>query len=392
MARFLSATVSQWLLSGIGLLATGCTDPYLPEVQQSPPSYLVVDGYLNAQGITTIKLSRTYAVGAKTAPPAEAKATVYMEDEAGTRIVLQEAPAGTYASPSQNLNPARRYRLHLTTLGGKDYASDFVPVKLTPPIDAVSWQADNAGLHIAVDTHDASGNTRYYRWEGIETWEIYPVYQPVVEFVNGQMRDIVVPFPSVCYGTANTTAIRVSNTTALSQDVVARFPVQQLPAGSDRLFSRYSLLVQQHALTKQEYAYWELLRKNTESIGSLFDPQPVQLTGNVHGLSNPAETVLGYVGAHSVSEKRVFIARADLPRNWPVRSGYEDCLPPDTVTFGNPPSRFPNEILRSYFGSPNFLPIDPIFDKAGGLRGYTGKSRACIDCRLRGSATKPSFW
>ena len=376
------------LLCGALVVLAGCTDPYMPSVLTSPPSYLVVDGFLNARGTTTITLTRTYAIAAKGAAPAEAKATVYLEDEAGTRQLLREAPAGTYTSAVLTLDPARRYRLHLNTLGGQEYASDFVPVKITPPIDAVNWQADNTGLHITVDTHDATGNTRYYRWGGIETWEIHPVYQPVVEYVGSQMRDILVPYPTICYGTANTTVIRTDKTTALSQDAVSGFHVQQISAGSERLFGRYSILVQQHALTKDEYGYWELLRKNTESIGSLFDPQPAQLTGNVHNLSNPAEIVLGYVGAHSLSEKRIFISRPELPRTWPVRTGYEDCLPPDTVTLGRPPA----STLQSYFGGTGMLPIEPVFDKKGGLRGYTGKSRDCIDCRTRGTSTKPSFW
>jgi hypothetical protein len=106
------------LLPGLLALLSGCTDPYLPEALQSPPSYLVVDGFLNSQGVTTIKLTRTYAIASKTAPPTETKATVYLEDEAGTRTLLREAPTGTYTSPALTLSPARRYRLHLNTLWG----------------------------------------------------------------------------------------------------------------------------------------------------------------------------------------------------------------------------------------------------------------------------------
>ena len=98
----LSASFFRWrtgLLFGLLLAATACTDPYLPEALQSPPSYLVVDGFLNAQGITTIKLSRTYAVGAKTPPPVEARASVYLEEEGGPATLLREVPGGTYSSP-----------------------------------------------------------------------------------------------------------------------------------------------------------------------------------------------------------------------------------------------------------------------------------------------------
>ena len=389
-------SAARWLLGGIGLLlATACTDPYLPEAVQNPPNYLVVDGFLNPQGVTTIKLSRTYAIGAKTAPPVEAKATVYLEDDAGVRVLLREALPGTYLSTSMGLNPARRYRLHLNTLAGKEYASDFVPVKITPPIDAVTWQATNTALDVAVNAHDATNATQYYRWETDETWEIRPPYSPTVEYVNKQMRDIVVPYPRICWGNAHSTTVLMYKTTSLSQDVVSNFRVRQIIAPSSLLYSRYSILVQQYALTKEEFAYWELLRKNTESIGSLFDPQPVQLTGNLHCLSKPDELVLGFVSAHSISEQRLFIARAELPGNWQVLNGYEDCMPPDTMlVIPKPrPRVLPNpfDILNSYFAAGQYLPIAPLYN-FGTTVGYTFKSKDCIDCRTRGAEVKPSFW
>lgn len=383
-------------LAVLGCLAwlTACTDPYLPEAITSPPSFLVVDGFLNARGVTTIRLSRTYAIGAATAPPAETRATAYLEEEAGPRHQLREAPAGTYTSGPLALNPAKRYRLHLTTLAGQEYASDFVPAKITPPIDEVRWRADNTGLGIYVRAHDDANATRYYRWETDETWEINPVYRPSVEYVNKAIRDIVVPYPTVCWGNGRSTAVQIDKTTALSQDVVSNYRVRLLPPTSERLNSRYSILVQQHALTKEEYGYWELLRKNTESIGTLFDPQPVQLTGNVHNLSKAADVALGFVGAHSLTEKRVFVRRDELPRAWAVTTGYEDCLPADSVfLFKPPPPPYPPiaVTLAASFSGGAFLPINPILDGVSVI-GYSAKSRECIDCRLRGSAVKPSFW
>ncbi len=378
----------------LALLFAGCTDPYLPDIIRTPPSYLVVDGFLNAQGVTTIKLSRTYAIASAKAPPAEAKATAYLEEEAGPRFALAEGPAGTYASAPLVLNTARRYRLHLTTLAGQEYASDFEPVKITPPIDEVHWRAENTGVNIFVNAHDATGATQYYRWETDETWEITPVYRPQVEYVGGKIRDIVVPYPTICWGNAHSTVVQIDKTTALSQDVVADFRVRQLPATSERLYSRYSILVQQQALTKEEYAYWELLRKNTESIGTLFDPQPAQVTGNVHCLSNAADLALGFVGAHSLTEKRIFIRRQELPSAWTVSTGYENCLPPDSVFIDRPPPvRYPEAILAAAFApGSGSLPIEAIYSKAGALVGYTTKSNDCVDCRTRGAAVRPAFW
>ena len=379
-------------LAGLALLA-GCTDAYLPDVIKAPPSYLVVDGFLNAQGITSIKLSRTYAIAAKTPPPVEARATVYIEDDAGTRVLLRESPAGTYASSPMTLNVARKYRLHLNTLAGKEYVSDYVPVKTTPPIDAVNWGITSEGLSITVDTHDPANATRYYRWETDETWEIRPPYVPTVEYVNHAMRDIVVFYPTICYGNVHSAAVQLYKTTSLSQDVVNDFRVRKLVAPTPLLFSRYSILVQQFALTKEEYDYWELLRKNTESIGSLFDPQPAQLTGNVHCLSNSADLALGFVSAHSLTEKRIFINRSQLPRSWPIADGYEACVPPDTVYLARPPGApSPAVRLESNFNQfTGLLPIGQLLE-SGILVGYTAKKRDCIDCRNRGSSVKPSYW
>ena len=372
------------------LLAAGCTDPYLPEAVKSPPAYLVVDGFLNAQGPSTIKLSRTYAIGAPAAAPPETRASVYLEEEGGSATRLSEAPAGTYSAPARTLNPARRYRLHLTTRAGQEYASDFVPVKITPPIDALDWRAEADGLAIRVSTHDPANATRYYRWDYAETWEITPIYVPEVEYKRNTfpLPDLNVPFPSKCWGTSISTSILLANTTPLSQDIVRDRGLRVLPPTSERLYTRYSILVQQQALTKDEYAYWELLRKNTESIGSLFDPQPVQLTGNVHCLSTPAEPALGFISAHSVVEKRLFVARQELPRAWVPQTGYEDCLPPDSARLAAPKDRL--ELLRSYFSGGDYLPIAPYGNS--GIAGYTAKSRNCIDCRARGTAIKPVFW
>ena len=371
----------------------GCTDPYLPDAIKNPPSFLVVDGFINTQGVTTIKLTRAYAIASAAAPPVETQATLYIEDEAGGRNVLQEGTKGTYTSAALVLSPGKKYRLRLRTQAGKEFASDFVAAKTTPPIDTVRWRVEKAELNVLVNTHDDTNKTKYYRWETAETWEIHPPYQPKVEYVNKVMRILRVPFPTICWGNAASSTILINKTTALSQDVVSDFRVKVLPASSERFDTRYSILVRQHALSTEEYSYWELQRKNTESIGTLFDPQPVQLAGNVHALTNTSEVVLGFVGVHSVTEKRIFIARTELPDPRAVLTGYEACIPPDSVfvpTRGVFPPPKPEEVLEAAFNQPQYLPITDFSTPKGG--GYLAQSRDCIDCRTRGTTVKPSFW
>ncbi|RSK42794.1 DUF4249 domain-containing protein [Hymenobacter perfusus] len=380
-----------WLLA---LLLPSCIEPYTPDVVSSPRQFLVVDGFINSQGITTITLQRTVDIAAKTPPPPEKGAAVSIEEENGSRHTLPEGTVkGTYSSAQLTLNPQRNYRLRILTAAGKEYASEYVPVKTTPPIDAVTWQAADKGLSIYVSSHDASNQTQYYRWEYTETWEITSPYNPLVEYKNGRIQNIVTPFPTICWSTNNSSAIALASTTRLTQDKVSNYLLRSLPSTADRLRQRYSILVKQHAQTADEYMYWEILRKNTENIGTLFDPLPSQLTGNIRCLNDESELALGFISAHSVEQKRLFITRNELPTTWRIQSGYESCLPADTIFLDRPTPPPPAAAtLQAAFSNPNYLPIYALETPTGTVYGYISKSRDCIDCRTRGTAVKPDFW
>jgi len=370
-------------LLGLLLALSGCVEAYLPDVISAPSSYLVVDGFINGDGVTSINLSRTFAVGSTaTKGPLETGAHAYVEEQAGSRYALRESSNGTYTSDQLTLSPAKSYRLYLTTTDGREYASDFGPVLVSPAIDAVTWQTGDTGLSIYVDSHDEKNATHYYRWETEDTWVIIPTIIPFLEYKNGVVQPITVRYPSQCWGSDKSTDISLFKTTGLSQDVVAQHLVHSLSTTTAKLHYKCSILVKQYAQTKEEYEYWELLKRNTQNIGTLTDPLPGQVTGNLHCLSNPAEPVLGYVQAHTVAEKRIFISRAELPRLWLTQTGYEQCslvlIPVRDVLL-----RFPDG---------NVVPVDARILPDGTVTHYSATTPYCVDCRLRGSAVKPDFW
>ncbi|TYZ13551.1 DUF4249 domain-containing protein [Hymenobacter lutimineralis] len=369
------------LLAGVLLLVLGgCVDKFEPDVLNSPQSYLVVDGFINLNGPTTIRLSRTKNK-ADAPVPVEADATVTIQDEAGAAYPLPEQEAGTYQSAAMSLNPALRYRLRIRTAAGKEYASDLVAARQTPPIDKVTWALTNRGLQVYVSTHDDANATRYYRWRYDETWLFHSAYPSGVEYVDGVMQNRQENI-YYCWGNESSTAIQLGSTSRLSQDVVKDFPLRLLESTSVKLGIKYSILVKQYALTAEEFAYWEKLKKNTESLGGLFDPQPTQLTGNVHNQADAAEPVIGYVGAATYTEKRLFIDRTELESIVRFQTGYESCGKPDTVKLAD---------VAFYFSNPNLLPLEGLY--AGRtLIGYTSSPGVCVDCRLRGTNVKPDFW
>lgn len=381
-------------VGGVGLalllLLAGCVKPYNAPVPDAAKTYLVVDGFVNLNGPSTFRLSRTLGLAAST-PVAESKAIVVIKDDLGKEYPLSERPAGTYTyAPRTALDSTRRYQLRVVTTGRTEYLSDLAESQRTPPIDTISWKYTGDGVQLYVSAHGAPGRpTTYYRWDYRETWRYTSAFYSHL-FYDKTTQQLVQRNDDIynCWSTVNSNTISLGNTAALAQDVLTNQPLLFIPNKSVRLRIRYSILVMQYGQTADEYRYWETLKKNTESVGSLYDALPTQLTGNIHALADPAEPVLGYVGAHSVRSHRIYIDRNELPLplNWPFETGYESC--------GRIPMEFSPFDAKAVFSTPNYLPIDPIYDDAGVvIKGYFGAPTNCVDCRTQGGDNlRPSFW
>jgi hypothetical protein len=151
-----------------------------------------------------------------------------------------------------------------------------------------------------------------------------------------------------------------------------------IPVRSQKITVKYSIKVQQRALTLEAYEFWTQLKKSTESLGGLFDPLPSQVLGNLHSADNSSEPVLGYFSGGQVDSKRIFIPARDIPRELrlpPIQLCPIDSIPIDQIR------NYPDMLLIGSYG----MPI---------TEGYvTSSGRNCMDCRDDGGAlTKPDFW
>ncbi|MFC5411315.1 DUF4249 domain-containing protein [Larkinella bovis] len=364
----------------------GCVDLYQPPEVSAPNTYLVVDGFLNGAGTSTIRLSRTQNLAENRKPPVETNALVQVEAEQGGSQNFVDKGDGTYTLTDGGLQFGQNYRLRIKTANGRSYLSDYVTIKRTPKIDSLTWKPQREGVQFYVTTHDPTNSTKYYRWEYEETWEYYSAFYSQFEYLN---REFVYRPENInhCWRTEKSTGISVGSSVKLTQDVINQLPLVFVShSASNRLKVRYSLLVKQYALTNEAYEYWLNLKKNTESLGSLFDPQPFQTIGNIHGVTDPNEFVVGYLSGYSVEEKRLFVSPLELP-SWRVPTGYEGCEA-DTFLL-NPP---PEEVGAEPMAEAGWLPIDAIISPQGIVYAYRLGPPDCVDCRLVGTNVKPSFW
>ncbi|MCA8831454.1 DUF4249 domain-containing protein [Hymenobacter pini] len=392
MSKFIPKYIS-YCGAALLLSISGCIDSYSPSVPENQSNFLVVDGGINSQGVTTIRLSRTMSLASKKQAPVESKARMFIEQADGQRYPLTESASGTYTSASLLLPAEKLVRLRFTTASGREYASDYTAAKYTPPIDSVSWRVRPDGVQVYVNTHDDVHLARYYRWSFDETWEFTSIARSTLEYKDDSL---VYRNENIynCWGSEAPSTILLGNTLKLSRDVIFEQPVRLLPQNSTKLRYKYSTLVKQYALTVEEYNYWEALRKNTETLGTLTDPMPTQLTGNVHNVLNAEEIVIGFVGAQSVQQQRLFVSRAQLPDEWKFLTGYEGCevfvLP---IPFSNPVSHTKAELM-DVFKRGDAIPILEILDPPPGYASwsYFVAIPECADCRKRGTNVRPPFW
>ncbi|MDB4904031.1 MAG: hypothetical protein JWQ63_3312, partial [Mucilaginibacter sp.] len=150
----------------------------------TPNNYLVVNGNISANDITTISLSRTVNISGNVNSKPELNASVSFEGSQGSSYPLVSNNNGNYVSAPLNLSTTQTYRLKIVTGDGKQYQSDFIPVKNSPPIDSINYVIQNKALQINVNTHDATNSTHYYRWDYIETYIIHSEYVSNYMVVN----------------------------------------------------------------------------------------------------------------------------------------------------------------------------------------------------------------
>jgi hypothetical protein len=367
------------------LAAAGCKDPYEAELRPSERSMLVVEGHLTKGAPTTFRLSRTVQLSAKDTILPEKRAVVTVEGTDNFRAPFAEKANGFYEANLPTLQTGKDYRLRIRTANGKEYFSDFVTLKTNPPIDSISWRWETEGVRLFVSTHDPNNNTRYYRWDYEETWEQRSNF--VSKYKKGSPTTVIPRIwpdedVSICWRTTASSNINLGSSAKLGDDVIHEAPLILIPNKHEKLAWRYSVLVRQYALAKDAYEYLEVLKKNSETLGSIFDAQPSEISGNIHSVSDPEEPVIGFVTASEARERRIFITRLQL-LDW---GWYQFCMLDEVV---NRP-----DSIEMYLG-PDHPPIGPKYSERDPnvITHWYAADAVCVDCTTRGGTTKkPSFW
>lgn len=367
------------------LLLVQCKQEYIPNVKDTDITQLVVEGYINSGvGPTTIHLSRSSDLEDPTLKP-EFNAQVNVEGDDGSSFPLFENGNGEYTNAQLTIFNGIQYRLHIKTTNGKEYVSDYSQVKYTPVIDSISWQRENDGVQIYVNTHDDPNNTKYYRWTFSETWEFHSAYVSSLDYARDPVTGTAVALinrvdPDAiykCWKTQQSTNIILGSSEKLTENRILS-PIRYITPLAEELSIRYYIEVTQYALSHDAYLFYQRIKRNTEQIGTLFDPQPSLLTTNIHCVNDPAEAAIGFVEVTDQQQAHIFITNDEV-KPWVPSVACSKIVARNNDTtlqaIGN--AYLPLSAL-TYFG--------PRIDK------FEAAPNECVDCTLRGTNVKPSFW
>jgi hypothetical protein len=382
----------RWILYGIvflSLVLAGCKQSYNAPVKSSGTGYLVVEGFISS-GTTNIQLSRTVKLSDTASIIYEHNAQMTIEGSSNDNFILTETGNGVYTNNQVMLNNAGQYRLHIHTAEGKEYISDFESVKDTPPIDSISWKEENDGVQIYANTHDPKNNIQYYLWNYDETWEIHSAYQSTIKYVRdtttGLITGIAFRLPNYAYDTSiyqcwvskSSTDVIDGTTEKLSSNVIYLQPLLFIPKSARELSVLFSIHVRQFGMSQAAYQFYEILKKNTEQLGTIFDAQPSLLKGNIHSVSDPSEIVVGYVDVSNERDQRIFISTEQVP-DWNYQT---DCMLTLLVNVEG-------ELNKYGF----LVPVIPYkIDNATHIENFFASTKECVDCTTSGTNIRPSFW
>jgi hypothetical protein len=359
------------------VVLNSCIAQFVPQIEEQK-ELLVVQGLITDQPETdTIKLSKSLPLGQVSDARPVHGCTVTITDNLDNIFPLSESSAGKYITPSSFQGIIGRfYTLHVKTNSETynfNYESNPMEMKPVPPIDSLYYEKtviEKAipdkffngvdGCQIYLNTHDPESKCRYFRWDFAETWILRLLFP-----VQNQ----------TCWISDKSHSINIKSTAAFDESVITRYPINYITNFTDRLKTKYSILVNQYSLNEDEYSYWEKIQNVGVDVGGFFDIIPASVQSNVKCIEDPTEKVLGYFSVSAKSSKRLFIKD-----NFEgIINRYGDCAT-DTIPYVDPPGL--GVIVWILEDEPNWWPpFKVLTDKKG-----------CADCTVRGSNVKPDFW
>jgi hypothetical protein len=313
-----------WL--GIILIFSTCISPFSVESMETD-RILNVEGYITTvpkAHVLRLSYSRPFGPDFTGPGPGIVTATVYLRDNLGNIEMLKSKPPkdnfdnirGFYeTSEDFAAVVGRSYTLHIKLVDGTNYQSFPELVTPVPDLDSLTYRAvrsatedplnDEFGVELIAHFQDPPDEKNNYYWIPLES-DFVLVAEP---HLHRNVKDCCeicyhrdMPFP------LNVNTVSDIDFNGLYQRRVAAYVVDN----GVRFKDTYRLDVQHLSVSDEAHRFLKLVSQQTSLSGSVFDPPPANIRGNIINLDNPDEQVLGYFFASDERFLRTYIQKSKL--------------------------------------------------------------------------------
>lgn len=332
-----------------------CTEPLNIESDVFEEA-LVVEGHVTTERkVHSIRLTQSAIFGSIFRRGGNIEgvegASVIVRSDVGENELLRDAGNGFYeTSPNFAAVVGRSYSLLIDLPNGQQYIS--LPERVTPatPVDSVSYtykeqptsnDSFDPGIEVTVHLQDSAENRDFYLWknEGLYEYTTFPSLHelPPPPDPPGLPN---VPDPKsccpVCWRTESFVT-PVTESDRLFNGNTYQRPVIFIADDGLRFHNeKYLIKVFQHRISSEAFDFFELIQKQVEIDGDVFDPPPATVTGNIINISDPNDVVIGFFWAADVAIDSVFISSSDLPAVKPQVVVKDDCRETEGTTIDRP--------------------------------------------------------
>lgn len=326
-------------------LPMACIDPYVVEVEQGEQLLTVEGTITTAPGPHVVKLTRsdTYGSVFQGLVRPVRQATVIVRDDLGNVTFLREnsEQPGDYLTPAGfSAQVGSSYTLQIQLATGEVYTSLPERVETVPEIQNLDYQVvripvegeinDRSGVQLLAEVNDPSDQNNFYFWRtGISTFILKTrpdLFTPRPSDSNPS-RD---PQPKDCCDTCfQSEAINNQGIFIATDDTFnglsTRIPAGFIEDDGIRFVETHRAQISQISISAEAYRFLRLVKQQTEISGSVFDPPPANIRGNMISLDNPDEVVLGYFMAGAEARSEIYINSSELEFQQPVTIIPDDC-------------------------------------------------------------------
>lgn len=325
------------------LSVVSCIDPFAADVERGE-QLLTIEGLVTTgSGPHVIKLSRSATYGSVfqgLIRPVQG-ATMSIKDDQGvvTPVIEDVNRFGTYeTSATFSAVLGRTYTLQIQLLTGEVYVSKPEVVEAVPEIKKLSVKTVEipvegetlfrSGAQIFAEIDDPGDQNNFYLWRNSPS--VYMLEARPDLFVIRSPNSPPVPAPKACCIVCYQREIVGNQSLFIAQDETFNGLTTSLPVGfiednGRRFVNTFRTDIRQIRITADAYRFLKLIKQQTETSGSVFDPPPASIRGNMSRLDKPEEVVFGYFIAGGESRKRIYIKRDDLTFNQPKAIIPDDC-------------------------------------------------------------------